>query len=154
MGTILVWHQNQTFSKKCTTKHKNFWPGWKGRVSAAEFSFGSKAKMSQISPNIFQTFYQFSSRLSLTLQHIKNLDDTFFILANYHPFWLLTWSKIRNIDIFYKTQIKYFSKIIILALMIQVKIFDFWPCQKLKWVITCQNQKSVVQILYMLESKW
>ena len=54
--------------------------------------------MSQISPNIFQTFYQFSSRLSLTFQHIKNLDDTFLILASYQPFYLLTWSKIKNFD--------------------------------------------------------
>ena len=132
----------------------NFGSDWKTKVSAAEFSFGSKAKMSQISPNIFQTFYQFSSTLSLTFQHMKNLDDTFFILANYHPFWLLTWSKIQKIDFFYRMQIKYFSKIIILAFMVQVKIFDFWPCQKVKWVITCQNQKSVFQIFYTLESKW
>ena len=132
----------------------NLWPNCKTRVLVSISSFGSKAKMSQIAPNIFQTFYQICSRLSLTYHHMKNLDGTFFILASYHPFWLLTWSKIQKIDFFYKTQIKYFSKIIILAFMVQVKIFDFWPCQKVKWVITCQNQKSVVQIFYMLENKW
>ena len=135
-------------------KSKEFLSDRRTKVSTADFSIRSKAKMSQISPNIFQTFYQFSSRLTLTFQHIKNLDGTFFILASYHPFWHLTCSKNQKNDFFYKKQIKYFLNIIILAFMIQVKIFDFWPCQKSKWAITCQNENSTVQILYILESKW
>ena len=131
----------------------NFQSDWKRKVSAAKFSFGSKAKMSQISPNIFQTFYQFSSRLSLTFQHIKNLDGTFFILASYHPFWLLTWSKIKNFDLNHKSQNDYFWKIFDLRFMKNVNSLNFWPSQKSKWVIICQNEESVVQIFYMLESK-
>ena len=56
----------------------NFGPDCKTRVSAAQSSFGSMAKMSVISPNIFPTFYQFPGRFSLTLQHIKKFGGTFF----------------------------------------------------------------------------
>ena len=132
----------------------NFGSDWKTKVSAAEFSFGSKAKMSQIAPNIFQTFYQISSRLSLTFQHIKNLDDTFLILASYHPFYLLAWSKIKNFDLNHKSQNDYFWKIFHLRFIKKVNFLNFWPSQKSKWVIICQNEKSVVQIFHMLESKW
>ena len=80
----------------CTTKHMKFGPECKTRVSAAQSSFGSKAKMSVFSPNIFPTFYQFPGRFSLTLQHIKNLEVRFSVSANYHRFWLLTWPKMKN----------------------------------------------------------
>ena len=132
----------------------NFGPESKTKVSTANFSFGSKAKISKISPNIFQTFYQFSSRLSLTFQHIKNLDGTFFILGSYHPFWLLARSKIKNFDLNHKSQNDYFWKIFDLCFIKKVNFLNFWPSQKSKWVIICQNEKSVVQIFHMLESKW
>ena len=98
----------------------------KRMVSAAKFSFWSKAKMSQIAPNIFQTFYQISSRLSLTFQHIKNLDDTFFILGSYCPFWLLTWSKIYKIDFFIILKSNSFQKksVWLLKLGSKFLIFD------------------------------
>ena len=132
----------------------NFGPECKTRISAAHLSFGSKAKMSIFSPNIFPTFYQFPGRFSLTLQHIKNLEVRFSVSANYHRFWLLTWSKMKNFAFFYKMPFNSFSKRINLAFMFYVKIFDFWPCQKLKSVIICRNGKSTLQIFYMLQSKW
>ena len=103
--------------------------------------------MSIFSPNIFPTFYQFPGRFSLTLQHIKNLEVRFSVSANYHRFWLLTWSKMKNFAFFYKMPFNSFSKRINLAFMFYVKIFDFWPCQKLKSVIICQNGKTYLQIL-------
>ena len=102
------------------------------RVSAANFSFGSKAKMSQIAPNIFQTFYQISSRLSLTFQHIKNLDDTFFILASYHPFWLLSWSKIKNLDQNHKSQNDYLWKIFHSCYIKKSQFFELLTVSKVK----------------------
>ena len=35
---------------------------------------------------------------------------TFSILARYGPFWLMTWSKIENFEIFHKTKINYLIK--------------------------------------------
>ena len=101
----------------------NFGPECKTRVSAANSSFWSKVKISQISPNIFPTFYQFPGRFSLTLQHIKNLDRPFSVSANYHRFRLLTWSKIKNFDSFYNMPFNSFSKRILLDFMFLVKIF-------------------------------
>ena len=102
-GTIPVWYQNQNFLWKCNTKHMNFWPECKMRVSVSILRFGSKAKMSRFSPNIFSTFYWFSGSLPCTVQHIKNLEGRFFVSARYGQFWLLTWSKMKNFDFFHKT---------------------------------------------------
>ena len=135
-------------------KMQEFWIWLKTKVSAANFSFGSKAKMSQIAPKIFQTFYQISSRLLFTFQHVKNLEGTFFILACYHPFWLLTWSKIKNFDLNHKSQNDNFQKVFDLRFMKKVIFLIFWTCQKSKWVLTCQNEKSAVQIFYVLETTW
>ena len=35
----------------------NFGPEWKTKISGANFSFGSKAKIDKLSQNIFSTFY-------------------------------------------------------------------------------------------------
>ena len=125
----LFWAQFQfdirikTTLSRCTTKHMNFGPECKTRVSAANSSFWSKVKISQIAPNIFPTFYQFPGRFSLTLQHIKNLESPFSVSANYHRFRLLTWSKIKNFDFFYNMPFNSFSKRIILDFMFLVKFF-------------------------------
>ena len=50
--------------------------------------------MSQIAPHIFQTFYQFSGRLSFTFQHIKNLEDTFFYFGKLAL--ILTFDTVKN----------------------------------------------------------
>ena len=39
----------------------------------SNLNFGAKVKISLSAPNIFSTFYHFSGRFLLTLQHIKNL---------------------------------------------------------------------------------
>ena len=129
-----------------------FGPECKTRVSPANSSFWSKAKISHIAPNIFPTFYQYPGRFSLTLQHIKNLEVRFSVSANYHRFWLLTWSKMKNFAFFYKMPFNSFSKRINLAFMFYVKIFDFWPCQKSKSVIICRNGKSMFQFFHILQS--
>ena len=82
----------------------NFWPECKTRVSVTISSFGSKAKMSQFSPNIFSTFYWFSGSLPGTVQHIKDLEGRFFVSARYGQFWLLTWSKMKDFDFFHKSK--------------------------------------------------
>ena len=104
------WYQNQNYLSKCTTKRMNFGPECKTRVSAANSSFWSKVKISQIAPNIFPTFYQFPGRFSLALQHIKNLESPFSVSANYYRFRFLTWSKIKNFDSFYNMPFNFFSK--------------------------------------------
>ena len=38
--------------------------------------------------------------------------------------------------------------------MEKVKILHFWPCQESKWAISCQNEKTPLQIFYMLHSIW
>ena len=83
-------------------KHKHFEPECKMRVSASNSSFGSKAKMSRFSPNIFWTFYQFSSSLSITIEYSK---IAFFCFSKICPFWLWTWSKIKNFHFHCKTWI-------------------------------------------------
>ena len=126
--TIPVWCQNQNFSQKCTSKHMNFWPDCKTRVSVSISSFGSKAKMSPFAPNIFSTFYQISGSLPYTVQYMKNLEGRFSVSARYGPFWLLTWSKMKNFDFFHKKDV-YLLKTNDYCLMKKVKILHFWPCQ-------------------------
>ena len=132
----------------------NFGPESKTEVSAANFSFGSKAKIGNISPNIFSTFYQYSSRLPCSIQHIKNLAHPFSVSARYGPFWLLTWSKMKHFDFFHKTKNDYLQKVNDLCFMKKVKIFHFWPYQKSKWTISFRNGKRVRQIFDMLYSTW
>ena len=146
MDTISVSYQNQNYLWYCTRKHKNFGPECKTLVSASNSTFGSKAKMSQFAPNIFSTFNQFSGRLPYTIQHIKYLEGCFSILARYGPFWLWTWSKIENFEIFYKTKNDYLIKTNDSCFMVKVKILYFWPCPKSKWAISCQNGKRLWQI--------
>ena len=98
MGTISVSCQNKNYLSKHTTNHKNFGAEVKTRVTVAQSSFKSKAKMTNFAPNILPTFYWFSDTLSCTLQHIKNLAHTFFVSARYRRFSLSTWSKMKNFD--------------------------------------------------------
>ena len=58
------------FGTKIKTINENVLP-----VSIS--SFVSKAKMSEFSPNIFSTFYQFSGSLPYTVKHIKDLEGRF-----------------------------------------------------------------------------
>ena len=88
----------------------NCWPECKTRVSVFISSFGFMAKMSQFAPIIFLTFYQISGSLPYTVQHIKNLEGRFLVSARYGPFWLFTWSKMKNFDFFHKKKTFIFFK--------------------------------------------
>ena len=107
-GTISVLYQNQNYLPNHTTNHRNFGAEVKTRVTVAQSSFRSKAKMTKFSPNILTTFYWFSDTLLCTLQHIKNLAHTFFVSARYRRFSLSTWSKMKNFDPDHKNKIVYF----------------------------------------------
>ena len=94
LGTISIWYQNQNYSLKCIAKHMNFGPECKMRVSVSTLSFGSKAKMSQFSPNIFWTFYQFSVSLPLTFRYSKIIFVPFF---RFGKIWaILTRDMVKN----------------------------------------------------------
>ena len=94
-GIISVLYQNQNCLPNHTTNHRNFGAEVKTRVTVAQSSFRSKAKMTKFSPNILTTFYWFSDTLLFTLHHIKNLAHTFFVSARYPRFSLSTWSKMK-----------------------------------------------------------
>ena len=72
----------------------NFGPECKTRISAARFSFGSKAKKSRFAPNIFPTFYQFSGRFSLTLQNSIKIGIPFFHFGKLSQ--ILTFDMVKN----------------------------------------------------------
>ena len=103
----------------------NFWPECKTRVSVTISSFGSKAKMSRFSPNIFSTFYWFSGSLPCTVQHIKNLEGRFSVSVRYDPFWLGIWWKLKNSDFYYRRLIICFYWIIVFHLIKKYKLLIF-----------------------------
>ena len=131
----------------------NFWTECKMRVSVSILRLGSKAKMSRFSPIILLTFYWLSGSLSCTVQHIKNLESPFSVSARYGPFWLLTWSKMKNFDFSIKHKSFNFYKHFF-CFMEKVKIFYFWLCQKSKWAIAYPNKKTLRQIFHMLYNTW
>ena len=134
MGTFSVCCLYQNYIQNSTAKYINFWTQSKTRVSVTDSSFGSKAKKWQFSPNFFTTFYQLLGRFSLTLQHIKNLEYCFSVLANYCQFSISSWSKMK---------IVYLLKMNDLCFMFWVKIFHFWPRWNWNLTIICRNGKTV-----------
>ena len=154
MSTISVSYQNQNYLSKHTTNHRNFGAEIKTRVTVAQSSFRSKAKMTKFSPNILTTFYWFSDTLLCTLQHIKNLAHTFFVSARYCRFSLSTWSKMKNFDPDHKSKIIHFLYINNFAFIFWVKIFPFWSRWKWKSGISCRKRKSMRLIFHMLQSIW
>ena len=125
MGTISVSCQNQNYLPNHTTNHRNFGAEVKTRVTVAQSSFRSKAKMTKFSPNILTTFYWFSDTLLCTLQHIKNLAHTFFVSARYCSFSLSIWSEMKNFDPDHKSKFIHFLIINNFAFMVWVKFFIF-----------------------------
>ena len=109
LDTISVSYQNQNYLSKCTNNHMNFGAKVKTRVTVAQSSFRSKAKMTNFAPNILPTFYWFSDTFLCTLQHIKNLAHRFFVSARYRTFSLAAWSKMKNFDPNHKSKIIHFS---------------------------------------------
>ena len=93
----------------------------------------------ELSINILVVYY-----LLLNIQ--KNLLSRFSIFARYGPFWLWTWSKIKNFEIFYKKENDYLIKTNDLYFIVKVKILNFWSCPNSKWAISFQNGKTGQQI--------
>ena len=112
------------------------------RGSQRPFQVPSKAKMSRFAPNIFWTLYQFSGSLSLTIEYSKKIVVPFFRFGKIWPIFTLDMVKNWNFEIFHKTKNDYFIKINDSCFIVKVKIFDFWPCLKTKWAISCWNGKT------------
>ena len=89
---------------------------------------GPRQKWVNFPPTFFELFINFLLVCHLLLDIQKKLSCRFFVSAKYGPFWLGTWSKIENFEIFHKTKNDYLLKINDLCFMVKVKIFNFWPC--------------------------
>ena len=96
-------------------------------------------------PTFFEFFINFLLVCHLLMNIQKNLSSRFSISARYGPFWLQTWLKIENFEIFHKTKNDYLIKTNDSCFMVKVKIFNFWPRPKTKWAISCQNGKMPQQ---------
>ena len=143
------------FGTKIKTTYQNTLPNtWILDLSVKRGSqrpvsvLGPRQKRVDLPPTFFQLFINFLVDFHLLCRIPKNLESRFSVSVNYHRFWLLTWSKMKNFDFFYKMPFNFFSKRIILAFMFYVKKFYFWPCQKSKCVIICWNWKTGFQIFW------
>ena len=103
---------------------------------------GPRQKWVDLPPTFFELFINFLIVCHLLLNIQKKLSSRFSISAKYGLFLLWTWSKIENFEIFHKTKNDYFIKINDSCFIVKVKIFDFWPCLKTKWAISCRNGKT------------
>ena len=97
---------------------------------------GPRQKWVDFPPTFFEVFINFLVVCHLLLNIQKKLLWRFSVLARYGPFWLWTWSKIENFEIFHKTKNDYLIKINDSCFIKNVKIYDFWPCLKSKWAIS------------------
>ena len=102
-------------------------------------------------PTFFELFVNILVVCHLLFNIQKNLLSRFSISTRYGPFWLWRWSKIENFEIFHKTKNDYLLKTNDSCLIKKVKIFNFWPCSKSKWVISCQNGKRAWQIFLNIQ---
>ena len=107
---------------------------------------GSRQKWANLPQTFFELFINFLVVCHLLMNIQKNLLYRFSILARYGPFLLWTWSKIENFEIFHKIEYVYLIKTNDSSFIKKVKIFNFWPCPKWKWAMSCQNGKSIQQI--------
>ena len=107
---------------------------------------GPRQKCVDLPPTFFELFINFLVVWHLLLNIQKKMSSPFSVLARYGPFWLWTWSKIENFEIFYKTKNDYLIKTNDSCFIKKVKKFNFWPCSKSKWAISCRNGKMLQQI--------
>ena len=112
---------------------------------------GQRQKWVDLPPTFFELFINFLVVCHLLLNIQKKLSSRFSVPAKYGLFLLWTWSKIENFEIFHKTRNDYFIKINDSCFTVKVKIFDFWPCLKTKWVISCRNGKTGRQFFLIIQ---
>ena len=72
----------------------NFGPEYETKILAANFSFGSKAKIDKLSQYIFSTFYLNSSSLPCTIQYIEKIGAAFLHFGKIWP--ILTFDMVKN----------------------------------------------------------
>ena len=89
-----------------------------------------RQKWVDLPPTIFELFINFLVVCHLLLNIQKNLLYRFSVLARYNPFSLWTWSKVKNLEFFYRTKSVYLIKTNDSYFIVKVKIFNFWPCPK------------------------
>ena len=110
-----------------------------------------RQKWVDLPPTFFELFINILVVCHLLLNIQKNLLSRFSVSARYCPFWLWTWSKIKNFEIFYKIENDYLIKTNDLYFIVKVKILNFWPCPKSKWAIFFQNGKTGQQIFLIMK---
>ena len=88
------------------------------------YVLGPRQKWVNLPPTFFELFINFLVVWHLLLNIQKNLSSPFSVLARYGPFWLWTWSKIENFEIFYKIKNVYLIKTNDLCFILKVKIFN------------------------------
>ena len=146
------------FATKIKSSYKNVLQNTK--ILDLSAKWGSQRPIQVLAPrqkwvDFPPTFFELSINFLVVchiLMHIQNnLLYRFSILARYGPFWLWTWSKIENFEIFHKTKNDNLVKINYSCFMVKVKIFNFWPCPKSKWAISCQNGKRAWQIFLNIQ---
>ena len=76
-----------------------------------------RQKWVNLPPTFYEFFIDFLVDFYLLCNIKKNLEDTFSVSANYHRFWPLTRSKIKDFNFFYKMQFNSFLKRINLTFM-------------------------------------
>ena len=108
---------------------------------------GPRQKWVDFPPTFFELFINFLVVCHLLLNIQKKLSSRFSVPAKYGLFLLWTWSKIENFEIFHKTKNDYLIKTNDSCFIKKVKFFNFWPCPKSNWAISCQNGKTLQQIL-------
>ena len=153
----LSWTQFQFGAKIKTFRENVLQNTWIFNLSAKQGSrcpfpvLGPRQKWVNFPPTFFELFINFLVVCHLLLNIQKNLSRPFSVLARYGPFWLWTWSKIKNFEIFYKTKNVYLIKTNDSCFIVKVKILIFWPCSKWKWAISCQNGKTIQHIFLNIQ---
>ena len=112
---------------------------------------GPRQKWVDLPPTFFELFINFLVVCHLLLNIQKKLWRLFSVLARYGPFWLWTWPKNENFEVFHKIQNDHLIKTNNLCFIKKFKIFIFWPCPKSNWAIFCQNGKRASQIFLNIQ---
>ena len=86
---------------------------------------GPRQKWVDFPPTFFELFINFLVVCHLLLNIQKKILYRFSVLARYGPFWLGTWSKIKNFEIFHKIKNYYLIKTNDSCFMKKVKFFNF-----------------------------
>ena len=91
---------------------------------------GPRQKWVDFPPTFFELFINFLVVCHLLMNIQKTFLYRFSVLARYGPFWLGTWSKIKNFEIFHKIKNNYLIKTNHSCFLKKFKIFNFRPSSK------------------------